>query len=336
MIINITVKQFPDEILKTIEESHEDIKNLVLNFFDESNLAINEHNLKKFVDTLQTIYHKANKSTKGIIRFYIPSAVFDPDIKFPLTLETIKTLLSNISFVNMLDDETFKKLSIISEKVTDFVLERKELRKHLDNIEPNVDSQTYENSCTARCIMKLLLELDYIKKSDYVRSKELEIHRGIWFKAGDFPTPETIVYYLSLYDMNITGISVNPFVKKILDNAEKSEEKNVDRVWIAMYSLFKKALQKHKDFDITALKEIDFPENMTTLLVMQPHDLMMLPHIIFGKKKDGKFETIDSYNGDKKTYPSVVAFMQESEFAGVYFDVSKRSPLSEAKMKSLT
>jgi hypothetical protein len=181
--------------------------------------------------------------------------------------------------------------------------------------------------------MRLLLELGYIKDSDFLRSKELEIYRAICFKIGNFPTPETIANYLARYPINVTGVSVNPFVGKILGSAEKSEEKNAERVWLDMYSLFKKALPKQKTVEIAELKESEFPENMISLLVIQPKTGFRLPHIIFGRKKDGKFETIDSSNGDKTIYPSFLAFMQASDFSGVYFDVSKHFPTSEIKIE---
>lgn len=97
------------------------------------------------------------------------------------------------------------------------------------------------NSCTARAIMKILLERGYIDQSDYTSSKELEIYREIWLEPGKVASPEKIVSYFHKHQLNVVGIEIKELSKSALHKYSR------DPVITSLYSLFKKDVPTRKN-----------------------------------------------------------------------------------------
>ncbi|KTD18728.1 dehydrogenase [Legionella lansingensis] len=307
MILNITVAQFPDETLKDIKYSQNIYRSIDFNFGKDANIAINKASLEKFVNKFKKIHSTHDKPIEGIVTL--------GSMKH-LSSKTIKLLLSSEDFINMLDPQSFLKLIVTSDEIADFALNNPKLKAKLDNIEPLIDKQKFKNSCTARAIMRILLERGYIDQSNYTPSKELEIYREIWLEPGKVASPEKIVSYFQKHQLNVIGIEIKELSKSALNKYSR------DTVITSLYSLFRKDVPIRKKLTLTTLSETDFPQGTTTLIVINTGVL----HTLLGKKCDGQFEVIDPQFGDKKIYNGFMDFLEkERKTMGVFFEILPRT-----------
>lgn len=303
MILNITSAQFPDATLSDIEYSRNIYRSIDFNFGKDADTAINKANLEKFVNQFKETHSTHDKPIRGIITLGTMKH---------LSPHTIKLLLSSEDFVHMLDPQSFLKLIVTSNEVVDFVLTNPKLKAQLDDIEPLIDKQKFKNSCTARAIMRILLERGYIDQSDYTSSKELEIYREIWLEPGKVASPEKIVSYFHKHQLNVVGIEIKELSKSALHKYSR------DPVITSLYSLFKKDVPTRKKLTLAELSEADFPEGTTTLIVINVGVL----HTLLGKKCDGQFEVTDPHFGDTKVYNGFMDFLEkERKNMGVFFEI---------------
>ncbi|MFO3172642.1 dehydrogenase [Legionella pneumophila serogroup 1] len=307
MILNITAAQFPDLTLNAIESCQNIYRSIDFNFGEDADTAINKASLEKFINQFKSIHSTHDKPIEGIITVGKMKNV-SPD--------TVKLLLTTEDFVQMLDQKSFLKLIVTSNEIANFVLDNPKLRAKLDGIEPVVDAQKFENSCTARAIMKILLERGLIEPSSYTPSKELEIYKDIWLEPGKVASPEKIASYFCKYNLNVIGVEIRELSKSVRNKYSK------DMVITSLYSLFKKEVPIRKKMTLTTLSEADFPEGITTLIIIKAGVL----HTLLGKKHHGQFEVTDPWFGDKKIYSGFMDFLEkERKNLGVFFEISQGS-----------
>ncbi|MCW8419422.1 dehydrogenase [Fluoribacter dumoffii] len=303
MILNITAVQFPDRILGDIKYSQNIYKSIDFNFGKDANSAINKESLDTFVHKFKEIHRTHEKPLEGIITLGTMKN---------LSLDTLKVLLSSEDFVRMLDPQSFLKLIVTSSEIADFVLSNPMLKAKLDDMEPQIDKQKFKNSCTARLIMRILLERGIIDQHDYSPSKELEIYKQIWFAPGKEASPEKIVSFFQRHNLHAVGVEIKELSKASLKKYSR------DPVIASLYSLFKKEVPARKKLTLTHLSEADFPEGMTTLIVIHTGVL----HTLLGKKTQEHFEVTDPQFGDKKTYNGFMDFLEnERKNIGIFFDI---------------
>lgn len=73
---------------------------------------------------------------------------------------------------------------------------------------------------------------------------------------------------------------------------------------------------------LTTLSEADFPEGITSLIIIKAGVL----HTLLGKKRHGQFEVTDPWFGDKKIYSGFMDFLEkERKNLGVFFEISQGS-----------
>lgn len=303
MFLNITAAQFPDATLSDIEYSQNIYQSIDFNLGKDADIALNKTTLGKFVTKFKKIHSTHNKPIEGIITLGTMKHV-SPD--------TIKLLLTSEEFINMLDHKSFLKLTVTSDEIADFVLNTPKLKAKLDAIEPSIDKQKFKNSCTARAIIRILLERGYIDQSNYTPSKELEIYKEIWLEPGKVASPEKIVSYFHKHHLNVVGIEIKELSKSVRNKYSR------DTMITSLYSLFKKNVPIRKKVTLTELSEADFPEGITMLIVINTGVL----HTLLGKKCDGQFVVTDPQFGDKQTYNGFMDFLEkERKNMGVFFEI---------------
>ncbi|KTD55251.1 dehydrogenase [Legionella sainthelensi] len=303
MFLNITAAQFPDVTLSDIEYSQNIYQSLDFNFGKDADIAINKATLAKFVNKFKKIHSTHHKPIKGIITLGTMRHV---------SPNTIKLLLTSEDFLNMLDHKSFLKLTVTSDEVADFVLNNPKLKTKLDDIEPLIDKQKFKNSCTARAIIRILLERGYIDENNYTPSKELEIYKEIWLEPGKVASPEKIVAYFQKHHLNVVGIEIKELSKSVRNKYSK------DTMITSLYSLFKKNVPLRKKLTLTDLSEADFPEGITLLIVINTGVL----HTLLGKKEHGQFVVTDPQFGDKKIYNGFMDFLEnERKNMGIFFEI---------------
>ncbi|WP_454783383.1 dehydrogenase [Legionella sp. WA2022007384] len=304
MILNITAVQFPDRTLDDIEYSRNIYKSIDFNFGKDANLVLNKANIDSFTRRFKEIHSTHAKPLEGMVTLGRMGNI---------SSDIIKLLLASEDFVNMLDHRSFLKLVVSSDEIAQFVLDNPKLKAKLDSIEPAIDTQKFKSSCTARAIMKILLERGIIKPSDYTASKELEIYKEIWLEPGKVASPEKIVEYFRKHNLGAVGVEIRELSKNSLNKYSK------DTVVTSLYSLFKTEVPTRKKLTLVGMSESDFPEGMTTLIVINVGVL----HTLLGKKCDGKFEVVDPQFGDKKIYNGFMDFLEkERRNLGVFFEIS--------------
>ncbi|QMT59133.1 dehydrogenase [Legionella sp. PC997] len=304
MILNITATQFPDMTLDDIEYSRNIYKSIDFNFGKDASIALNEANLERFTSRFKAIHSTHAKPLDGIITLGRMKNV-SPD--------TIKLLLTMDDFSDMLDYRSFLKLVVSSDEIAQFVLDNPKLKAKLDSIEPSIDTQKFKNSCTARAIMKILLERGKIEPSDYTPSKELEIYKEIWLEPGKVASPEKIVDYFRKHNLDAIGVEIRELSKASLNKYSKNT------LITSLYSLFKTDVSTRKKVTLVGMSEADFPDGMTALIVINTGVL----HTLLGKKCDGQFEVVDPQFGDKKLYKGFMDFLEkERRSLGVFFEIS--------------
>lgn len=312
MILMLTKTQFPDANIRVIENALtnnvNDLKGLHLVFDPKLQDDLNQENLKYFFEKIKSLYNNTNLDTQEII--------FCPNKNKTLSSATIELLLSNPDFVSMVNHKTFLSLIVTNDEIAIKTLNDPILKQKLDAIEPNIDTQTFENSCTARCIMKLMRDEKLLKEHEYTRSKELEIYREIWRGPDLTANSEKLISYLKKHNIETMAFELSEKAHEHLAGLGAPER--------ATFTFFKAnvpGIQTIKD--LSSLKETDFPNNTTMLLIVLGGKEF---HTIFGKKVNDKFETVDPFNGDKKDYSSFVDFANnEANFTGVYFKPSSLS-----------
>lgn len=303
MFLNITAAQFPDVTLSDIEYSQNIYQSIDFSFGEDADIAINKDTLVKFVNKFKKIHGAHHKPIEGIITLGSMRHV-SPD--------TIKLLLTSEDFINMLDNKSFLKLTVTADEIVNFVLSNPKLKAKLDDIEPLIDKQKFKNSCTARAILRILLERGYIDQSNYTPSKELEIYKQIWLEPGKVASPEKIVAYFQKHHLNVVGIEIKELSKSVRNKYSR------DVMITSLYSLFKKNVPVRKKLTLTELSEADFPEGITMLIVINTGVL----HTLLGKKHHGQFVVTDPQFGDEKIYNGFMDFLErERKNMGVFFEI---------------
>lgn len=303
MILNITVAQFPDCTLNEIESNLNSYRSLDFNFGKDADMAINEANLMKFINKFKLIHSTHGKPVEGVITLGTMKKI---------SLDTVKLLLTTEDFVNMLDNRSFLKLLVTSNEIANFVLNNPTLKAKLDSNEPLIDAQKFKNSCTARAIMKILLDRGCIGQKDYTPSKELEIYKEIWLEPGQVASPEKIVSYFYKHELNVVGVEI----KDLSEAARKKYSR--DMTIMSLYSMFRKEVPVRRKYTLDELSEADFPEGTTTLIVINVGVL----HTLLGKKCHGQLEVTNPQSGDKKIYTGFLDFMKkERSNLGVFFEI---------------
>ncbi|WBV63911.1 hypothetical protein PGH43_03935 [Legionella pneumophila 130b] len=66
---------------------------------------------------------------------------------------------------------------------------------------------------------------------------------------------------------------------------------------------------------LTTLSEADFPEGITSLIIIKAGVL----HTLLGKKRHGQFEVTNPWFGDKKIYSGFMDFLEKREKIWEYF-----------------
>lgn len=66
---------------------------------------------------------------------------------------------------------------------------------------------------------------------------------------------------------------------------------------------------------LTTLSEADFPEGITSLIIIKAGVL----HTLLGKKRHGQFEVTDPWFGDKKIYSGFMDFLEKEKKSGSIF-----------------
>ena len=131
-----------------------------------------------------------------------------------------------------------------------------------------------------------------LTESQCTRSKELEIYRQLWSSPGE---------------QSAISLTVDSMIEQIIaPDTDPTGQKD------QLYAFFKQSMPNLRGIASPEDSDLFFPEGTTVLIVMLGGD-----HIVFGTKKEGKFEVSD--NERMTTYSGVADFIsQEKQFTGVF------------------
>jgi len=254
-----------------------------------------------------------------------------------LTVEQIIILLSNAYIANALTGFLFTYLISSSDDAARFALNCPYIVERLNHIKLKPDTQTFENSCAARIILKILRECGIISAAEDTRSKELEIYSQIWDKPGKDACPQKIIEFVksikkeSVRKFNITSIEVADITQSLIQrlDAVVSENKDTNFIGVAnaaklkqAYCLFKAA----KPDEFITVNKTDVSMNALT-----DQDYLLLierdcgsAHVFLGKKtSDGKLSVFDPKTSRENIFESFNDYMRmkKDSYVGVNLNI---------------
>lgn len=239
-----------------------------------------------------------------------------------LTPNQRQSLFSQHSFVASLVPDTFIKLIPMDEKMADLVLEDKGLKAKLNCSPLAAAQQTFENSCSARAIMKALETLGKLPESDRTRHKELQIYRQIWLEPGGIADPRKISEYLQKEGIDVIAVEISCRVKsKLKDSPDLSP----------LYGFFESASFKQRQQLVELEEKVNQLDTIMLVSATGPTDV----HVTLGRKVNDKFLVIDSATAQETEYDSFQDFFKkEQNFVGIAFQLRVTELRRDAEVRS--
>jgi hypothetical protein len=233
----------------------------------------------------------------------------------------IITLLQDLDFLEVLDNDQFTNLLISSEEIAQFAIKNEAVSNKLDNIEKELYSehlgilpQTFVASCTACALLFILKMKGLISDEHCTRTKELEIYTEIWINPGKSANPQKTVDYLKKNGLNVMGIEFVERREKIYKEASDYRKH--------AFHLFQQATEyNYCRINSEDLNEIKLKEKDIFLLVEDEGDPNHHLVLCLADQTDG-LNVIDPFNGMKVHYESFEDYLTEKKnFMGVAYKV---------------
>lgn len=239
------------------------------------------------------------------------------------------SILKDEKQVNELDLQHFLELITVNEDTVKFALSSPYIRKKLNELSIDENEQTFDYSCAAHCILRMLHDFKLIDKSEFTRAKELEIYQQIWESPGDIANPIKIYQYLSQQGIDVSIGEIEKRVKTILP-AIPEEMK-------LAYSF----IQSKKELKKTLYEEgsVLSKDKSYLLIAVCGHGIHF--HILYAKCEDDKFIVFSPSSEDTKhtaEFHSFADFVSQCPlFTGMMYAISnpKKSELTQEKHSTM-
>jgi hypothetical protein len=245
------------------------------------------------------------------------------DAKKEIRCEDLK--LDEAAFNNLSDDDFLLKI-VSSETIAQSVLQSISLKARLNKIAEKKESQIFPNSCTANCILKLLVDFNILEKSQCDGVKELEVYLLTWSKPGDVSDPQRIVSYLKSQGVDVSLVEVKERINAFL--------KVVPEEISASYQAIKKltAFNSSAELDEKQVAEISDPGLLFSICVHGIHI-----HTLFGAKNETRYQVTFPAHGAKEERVDYASFQEfyklTPSFTGLMFAFKKKAKSAEEAAK---
>ncbi len=231
----------------------------------------------------------------------------------------ILSLLKDEKQVNKLEQEQFLELITATEETTKFALSSPCIRKKLNELPIDESVQTFNYSCAAYCILKMLSDLKLIDKSECTRTKELEIYSQIWKRPGDVANPIKIYQFLEQLGLDVSITEIEKRIQAVLPVIP--DEMKFTYSFIHDRKELKKASYDEKS--------IPTKDKSFLLIAVCEHGIHF--HVMYAKCKDDKFIVFSPSAEETKHQAEFHSFAdfftQNSQFTGLMYTISNPKKL---------
>lgn len=233
-----------------------------------------------------------------------------------LSLDVIETLIANPS---ILDAYALEKIFCLSDEIAERCLKSPLFQERINTFRNNPHKQTFTNSCAARALLRIMLDLGIIEDKAYNgAAHELMIYKQIWQAPGKPAHPHKLVSFIQEHNMDVMGITAEDQITPALSM--------IPSLHIA-FSIFKKSVPKLKQYQ--TIKSDDFPTNQPILMVVGYGSIE--GHILYCKKlADDSYQVFNPGTGDTTHYASLTEFFGGEKSLGVYFSINKAKELNHS------
>lgn len=245
--------------------------------------------------------------------------------------DPLLSLLKDEKKLNKLDSQQFLELITATEETAKFSASSSNICKRLNELPIDDSVQTFDFSCAARCILKMLYDFKLIKKTEFTRARELEIYRQIWVSPGGIANPIKIFQFLAQLGLDVSITEVKNRIKDILP-------KIPDQMKLT-YSFIQNTKElKKKSYE----EEVFVPTKDKSFLLIAVCGHGTHFHVIYAKCKDNKFITFSPSSEEPRhteEFNSFADFFSKNPlFTGMMYTISnpKKLELTEEKHFDMT
>lgn len=134
------------------------------------------------------------------------------------TTESSISMLSDEKRVNEMNEKDFLDLIIADDKTAEFALKTPYICQKLNAIVMPEHMQTFNNSCAAKGILKMMTDFNIIDKKHASRVIELAIYSKIWTEPGGQADPDKMVSFLLNQGFETTLVEITDRTQDLLNS----------------------------------------------------------------------------------------------------------------------